>query len=158
MTPQYILRKSLCRPAHCFSAHIPGQGYIGQGANIGADTKEEYDRQRVRCALQEIECMDFATKYAEPGYTDPAKMVLMANWNVFPRGISSILERYGYAIEWSDEWAVCSNCNGAVRVQPDSWGWTPSYTIGDGELTCSDCLRASGDEDDDEPADEPADD
>jgi hypothetical protein len=31
MTPQYILRKSLCRPAHCFSAHVPGRGYVNRG-------------------------------------------------------------------------------------------------------------------------------
>jgi hypothetical protein len=85
--------------------------------------------------------MNFADGYAEPGYTDPDKAVLFANWNYFPRGIDSILESYGYAIEWSDEWEVCEGCNKAVRTSPDSYGWQPSYAlVNNCEIVCSDCL------------------
>lgn len=142
MTPQYIMKKSLCRKAHCFSSHVPEQGYIGTGSNIGADTKEEYVRQRMRSAQSEIDNMDIACGYAEPGYQDPAKGVIFANWNVFPSGIDRILEAYGYAIEWSDEWTACHGCNKAVRTSPDSWDWKPGWNqtaIENGEFLCLDC-------------------
>jgi hypothetical protein len=117
MTPEYILRKSLCRTAHC-----------ADGVSI--ERRASY-----------IEDMNFADGYAEPGYTDPDKAVLFANWNYFPRGIDSILESYGYAIEWSDEWAVCEGCNKAVRTSPAFYRWQPSYAlVNDCEIICSDCL------------------
>jgi hypothetical protein len=126
MTPQYILRKSLCRPPHC-----------GARDKLGNDDKE----RNLRSAESEIENLGFATGYAEPGYTDPAKGILFANWNYFPRGLDSILERAGYAIEWSDEWSTCGDCGLAVRSSPDSYGWQPSYAIlGECDLLCSDCL------------------
>jgi hypothetical protein len=118
MTPQYILTKSLCREPHCAS--------------------EPNWKQH---AQSEIDNMNYAEGYAEPGYTDPNKCVLFANWNYFPRGIDSILENYGYAIEWSDEWSTCDGCNKAVRTSPDSYGWQPSYAIvNDCEILCADCL------------------
>lgn len=116
MTPQYILRASLCREPHCAS-----------GPNWQAH------------AASEIDNLGFASEYEEPGYTQPDKGVLFANWNYFPRGIDSILESYGYAVEWSDEWAICDQCYKAVRTQPDSWGWTPSFTVCDGGLDCKTC-------------------
>lgn len=119
MTPQYILRKSLCRPAFC------SDDYVKWRAN-------------------EIEDMTYAASYVEPGYSHPNKGILFANWNYFPRGIDSLLERYGYSVEWSDEWATCDNCNRAVRTQPDNWGWTPSYVIeNDYEVICTQCKAQS---------------
>jgi hypothetical protein len=126
MTPQYILRKSLCREPHC--------------GNHNA-TREQQIRA---AALSEIENMDFAKGYAERGYTDPVKGVLFGNWNHFPKGVDSLLEGYGYAVEWSDEWSTCGNCYRAVRTQPDGWDWRPYFTLGDGEITCTDCLRDAG--------------
>lgn len=82
--------------------------------------------------------------YAEPGYS--GDLIAFGNWNgvnlsrtdAMPR-LAAILERLGFQVEWSDEWARCSHCNKAVRTSPDSYGWTPSYIAGDGELSCSEC-------------------
>lgn len=118
MTPQFILKQSLCREAHCY-----------------------HGKDRVRSAESEIECMNYSREYAEPGYTQPDKGILFANWNVFPTKVTDILERYGYSIEWSDEWSTCGNCNKAVRTSPDSYGWTPQYLIvNDCEIICHECL------------------
>jgi hypothetical protein len=86
--------------------------------------------------------MRYANGYAEPGYTDPAKVVIFANWNYFASGVDSILERYGYSLEWDDEWGVCEGCNKAVRTSPDSYGWQPSFVLlHDCEIVCVDCLN-----------------
>ena len=120
MTPEYILRKSLCRETHC-------------GSN---------DPQvNLRMAASEIENLQFAGSYAEPGYTQPTKGILFANWNYFPRGIDQILENYGFAIEWQDEWSTCGECGRAVRQSADCYSWQPSFAIvNECELLCIDCL------------------
>lgn len=118
MTPQFILRASLCRPPHCAS-------------------KTDWKRH----AESEIENLGWANAYAEPGYDNPRKAILFANWNYFPRDISDTLERAGYAIEWSDEWTTCGDCGNAVRTSPDSYGYQPSYVIlNDCEIVCHTCL------------------
>jgi hypothetical protein len=119
VSAQYILIKSLCRPAFCAS--------------------EDTDRTR---AKSEIENLQWSHEYAEPGYTHPGKGILFANWNYFAREATDLLERAGYAIEWSDEWATCQDCDKAVRTSPDSYGWTRSYHIfNECELLCCDCIR-----------------
>jgi len=138
MTFEYIMRKSLSRPAHCYSAHVPGKGYVNRGDD--PSTRADYDRQRVQTALSEIDNVTWAPGYAEKGYDDPKRGVLFANWNYFARGLDSILERAGYAIEWSDEWATCADCNRAVRTSGDSYFWQPSYIWqNDCEIVCHDC-------------------
>ena len=42
-------------------------------------------------------------------------------------------------LEWSDEWSLCSQCGEALRTQADSYGWEPSFFLGDGEILCLDC-------------------
>lgn len=96
-----------------------------------------------------------AQGYAEPGYSDPdTGIVVLANWNEahhdrsrkatkeelsMPR-LQALLEHFGAAIEWSDEWYVCS-CGKCVRAKPDSYGWTPSYWMYDGEIECAECVE-----------------
>lgn len=138
LTPQYILRKSLCRPAHCFSSWIQGKGYIGT-----PETDATYNKQRRRSAESEIENLGYAPSYAEPGYDQPLCGVLMANWNVFPSKVTDILERAGYSIEWWDEWTTCDDCGRALRTQPDGHGWTPSYEDGGGDCSTL-CFKCSG--------------
>jgi hypothetical protein len=95
----------------------------------------------IRHAESEIECLDYANGYAEPGYTDPEKCVLFADWNPFDRKLTDLLERYGYACEWSDEWSTCEDCGKAVRTSPDSYGWGPSYVIlNECSIVCVKCL------------------
>ena len=83
MTPEYILRKSLCREPHCAS---------------------EKNWQTI--AISEIENMQYAPAYAERGYSNPKRCILFADWNYFSSKVCSILEAYGYACEWSDEWTI----------------------------------------------------
>lgn len=93
--------------------------------------------------------------YSEPGYTDPESGVIATgNWNnvtkwtresitIFdlPSRILNLFEKLGIECKWSDEWCSCSNCGKLVRTSPDCYSWTPSYTVGDGELTCHECLK-----------------
>jgi len=127
MTPQYILQKSLCRPPSCGSSHLKNE--------------EELKAYNLRVAQCEIDGLGYAKEYAEPGYTDPAKGILFANWNYFPRGVADILENYGYEIEWSDEWDFCSDCNKAFRTSGNSYSWQPSYADLDGSRICIECLQ-----------------
>jgi len=123
---------------HCFSSHVQGEGYVGKGEG---DQRQAHLEQLDRRVQSEIDNIGFAPAYAEPGYTDPAKGIVFANWNCFPSRIDSILERAGYAVEWSDEWSTCQECNKAVRTSPDSYDWTSSYRIlNECELVCLECL------------------
>jgi hypothetical protein len=84
--------------------------------------------------------MGWSNEYAEPGYSDPKKGILFANWNKFSGDVTRLLENYGYEIEWSDEWSTCQECGKAIRMSPDSYGWQPSYFImNDCELFCTAC-------------------
>lgn len=150
MTLEYILRcavSSMIRghhTPHCFSAHKPGAGYtLHDDVVLSAEDRAEYLRQLERTAMSEIENLDYAKEYAEPGYTNPARGVLFANWNHLPRGLDTILERAGYAIEWSDEWSMCDSCQRAVRTSADSYSWRRSYYIPDDEcsIICEECAH-----------------
>src|SRR5271165_4945260 len=118
MTPEYILKKSLCREPHCSHGNF------------------------VEAAQGEIENLGYAHEYAEPGYDQPKKGILFADWNHFPRDLDRILERYGYNVEWSDEWSFCDDCAKAVRSTPDSYSWLESgyYNEKDGSYLCQDCV------------------
>lgn len=82
---------------------------------------------------------DVACGCNEPGYND--KPVLLADWNHVPNKVYNRLEALGFACEWSDEWATCSECGKAVRTLPNSYSWQPAYELGDGELLCLECLN-----------------
>jgi hypothetical protein len=89
--------------------------------------------------LQDQHDCGYASTYGEPGYTDPEKGILFANWNNIPRAFFDYLEAQGYSLEWSDEWMVTDEGR-AYRTSPDSYSWEPSiiYTE-DGEvITCDD--------------------
>lgn len=116
MTPEYILRKSLCRPAHCSTDTIENRAY-------------------------HIDNIQYAKTYSEPGYSNPAKGILLGNWNHFSNDATRLLEKLGYEIEWEDEWATCEDCGGAVRISPDSYGWQSSYALIDEcSIVCHLCL------------------
>lgn len=117
MTPEYIIRKSLCRPAFCSDADVETRA-------------------------RRIEDIQYSHEYAEPGYTQPKRGILFGNWNYFAGGLDTILERAGYQMEWEDEWSTCSDCGKAFRTSPDSYSWQPSYfLINDCELLCRDCVN-----------------
>lgn len=125
---------------HCFTAHVPGRGYVNDGSNTLGFDRADYLRQLERAAQSEIENLGFADHYSEPGYSDPEKGIVWVNWNCLPRGLDRILERAGYAVEWSDEWSTCDDCGGAVRTQPDSYSWECSYVETDGAIVCHKCV------------------
>lgn len=104
---------------HCYRAHVPGQGYVNDGS--AAFDRADYLQQLERDARAEVENIGYAATYAEPGYAQPARGVLFANWNRLPRNIDRTLERAGYAVEWSDEWTTCEDCGAAYRTEPDCW-------------------------------------
>lgn len=132
---------------HCYRSWVKGEGYTNDGTN--PDTRTDYLAQLERTARNEIDNMGFALHYGEPGYEDPKHGVLFADWNCLPRGLDRILERAGYAIEWSDEWTTCSDCGHAVRIEPDSYCWKPSYVESDNKILCPECAP-NDDEDDGE--------
>ena len=90
--------------------------------------------------------------YAEPGYGNAQgdDVIATANWNGIDEKwtdntierLSGALERLGVEIEWSDEWCACSECSKLVRTSGDSYSWTPSYWLGDGELLCLECVES----------------
>lgn len=93
--------------------------------------------------------------YSEPGYTAPdTNMIAVCDWNPesFSKDaskadrtmsrISDTLERLGVDMEWEDEWLACDKCDGLVRCQPDSYGWSRSYMFDDcDDCICATCLR-----------------
>lgn len=116
---------------------------------------------------------DVIIGYAEPGYGADDAVIVLGDWNprnvrgadaseyggapidrwtstdpevTLPARLARSLERVGAEIQWSDEWYQCGNCYRAVRSQADSYSWRPYFTMGDGEITCADCLRDMGDD------------
>lgn len=98
-----------------------------------------------------------AAGYAEQGYTDPdSGVIAFANWNdvsryennkravvdnTLPR-LCALFEKLGVAIEWSDEWTFCDDCQKAVRTSPDSYSWKRSYfQHEDGDVICCECAE-----------------
>lgn len=45
---------------------------------------------------------------------------------------------YGF----SDEYTTCSHCGKLIRTSPDSYYWQPDFLVGDGEISCADCLES----------------
>lgn len=136
MTPEYILRKSLCRAPSC-------AGPSDLRNTPLKDWPEGARASYLRHAECEIDNMDYATEYGEPGYDNPDKCILLANWNYFNRDVCDLLGRAGYALAWSDEWEVNHDGNmKAYRTQPDSYGWQPSLLyLDDGTTIAADEVR-----------------
>ena len=76
--------------------------------------------------------VEWCSHYGEPGYTDPDKGIVFANWNKVPKLIGTWLEHHGYECEWSDEWTIDydGRCY-AYRTSPDSYSWKRSYVYTD---------------------------
>jgi hypothetical protein len=92
-------------------------------------------------ALAYLEDKHYATSastYGEPGYADPQRGILFANWNNVPKGLCDWLEAQGFELEWSDEWTT--HDDRAYRTQPDCYAWEPSliYTDDGDPLTRDD--------------------
>lgn len=114
MTPEYVLKRD-SKPAHC--------------SELSRERRYEY----LTGELQ------YAEDYAEPGYNKPERGILFGNWNYASRKASDLLERMGYALEWSDEWTTCEDCGKAIRTSPNCYDWTPYYVEQDGAV-CFNCV------------------
>ncbi len=89
-------------------------------------TEKLYDRVAKHVKYQDL---DYCLAYGEPGYSDPERGILFANWNDVPQRIQDVLENNGFALEWSDEWIIDHDAGKAYRSSPDSYSWTPSYVL-----------------------------
>lgn len=95
-----------------------------------------------------------APGYCEPGYNERGAVVF-GNWNPVcgfdvPREVQAKdpikvladrLEKGGAHLEWSDEWATCSDCGKAFRTSPDSYGWQQSFAVVNDEMVCAECIK-----------------
>lgn len=79
--------------------------------------------------LQEKHYAEWCSVYGEPGYTDPEKGIILANWNNIPKGLADWLEKCGYSLEWSDEWCIDYDYSKAYRTSPDSYHWEPQIMV-----------------------------
>ena len=127
---------------YCYHAHVPGKGYVNDGKLVA--TRADFERQWARDKESEITNLGWAPGYAEPGYTQPVKSIILANWNLFPDGVIPHLEGLGFVCEWSDEWAQCGDCQRLVRTEPDCFSWEPYYLIDGGEFVCLGCADKAG--------------
>lgn len=80
-------------------------------------------------ALQNRWDAQWCSYYGEPGYSDPARGVILANWNDIPKWVGDYLEAAGFECEWSDEWWIDSNRDKAYRTEPSSYGWRPTAVL-----------------------------
>ena len=72
-----------------------------------------------------------AMEYGEPGYSNPEKSILLANWNNVSDRVQDYLEEAGFSLEWSDEWIIDYSSGKAYRCVPDSYDWKPAYIQND---------------------------
>jgi len=113
--------------------------------------------------------LEWATEYGEPGYSQPRRGILLADWNRAEEAIARRLESRGmpqeqaenraratwralerrlesmdYSLEWSDEWVIDYNHGAkAYRTQPDSWDWEARIRVIDGDFLTPDDDAAS---------------
>ena len=121
MTHEYILKKSLFEAPAC-----------------GIENPNHYTNQ-YKYRLEETEQVIFSPGYAEPGYSDTEKGILVGNWNRFSFRVCELLENYGYTLQWEDEWCECYECGKIMRCAPDSYDWQPVYIFVDGSYLCPEC-------------------
>lgn len=130
-------------------------------AATARDTPMYEGNRKVRDAVtdagrERLEEVTFVTGYAEPGYGDEHSVIAFGDWNevedrktkttdkIMER-VARLLEKAGTEVEWSDEWTTCEACQKAVRTQPDSYSWQPSYVQDDDYSgpVCEDCVLAN---------------
>ena len=87
---------------------------------------------------------DSMDDYSEPDYSN-GKPIITGDWNKISNKLYSYME-LEYNLEWLDEWMSCGECYNAVRTQPDSYSWQPSYVwLSDCEVVCTNCLMDDDD-------------
>lgn len=82
-------------------------------------------------ALQNKYDADWCRSYGEPGYRDPAKWVVFANWNKVSQRTQQYLEEAGCILEWSDEWMIDYETSKAYRTDGNGYNWVCSVAWDD---------------------------
>lgn len=90
-------------------------------------TKPDNELKAMIDRLADSHYIQCASTYGEPGYTNPKKGVLIANWSGVDREAQTTLEQGGYDLEWADEWAVVNGK--AYRTSPDCYYWEPRIRL-----------------------------
>lgn len=91
--------------------------------------------------------VDVYNGIAGPGYPD--QTMIAADWNPDNmKRIGDFIENYfdDISLEWSDEWTSCCECYKAIRTSPDCYSWQAYYILGDGYITCLDCVKENFDD------------
>jgi hypothetical protein len=127
---------------HCFSAWVQGKGYVNQGEP--PYDRADYLQQLERTANSEIENMGYAPSYADKRTDQPRKGVVWANWNCLPRELGDLLERMGFAVEWSDSVSTCDGCHRCVETEPSHAFWEPGFIIHRSAYLCLECAADEG--------------
>ena len=110
--------------------------------SVAQGKRKAHCSDNARAAVMEAESFEFASEYGEPGYDNPQRGIVFADWNHFPRELGDILERAGYNVEWSDEWIISYETGKAYRSQPDCYGWKPYYVLTeDGDIIGGDEIK-----------------
>lgn len=73
------------------------------------------------------------------------EFVVIADWNDITRKLTAYIESECDAeIDFDDEYSTCE-CGKVVLIQPQFYGWTPNYMVGDGYLLCRECAESEPD-------------
>lgn len=127
---------------HCYSAWVKGKGYVNNGEP--PYDRADYLKQLERTATSEIENMGYAQAYADKRADQPRKGIVWADWNCLPRGLDTLLERMGFAVEWPDTVSTCDGCNRCIETEPSSYFWKPQYVIHESAYLCLECSEEEG--------------
>ena len=124
------------------------------------NTKNGYPTETYERTLPNGYEIQWADGYAEPGYPS-AEIVLLSNWNDESRYVKgpwregpkkwvtvdatasrladSLGKLDGVELGWSDEWAICDECNKCFRTSADSYSWTMSGVWNGDGYYCKGC-------------------
>jgi len=80
----------------------------------------------ILAALQEKHWAEWCSSYGEPGYSDPERGIIFANWNDISKLVGDYLEEAGFDLHFSDEWLIDYNHDKAYRTVADSYSWQSS--------------------------------
>ena len=88
--------------------------------------------------------MNYADKHGEniiPTQDEPPFLIMDTNNSITSR-IGDILDIRNIEHGFDDEYAICEECNKAIRTQADSYHWKADFNMGDGFIICGDCVRS----------------
>jgi hypothetical protein len=73
---------------------------------------------------------EWVNEYGDPGYSQPERGIILADWNDIPKGLADWLEKQGFELEWSDEWTTTyAGTSKCWRTSPDSYFWEPNIML-----------------------------